>query len=48
MDGALIPSEAVEDYHDALNRKGLKASRGFADDREITEAVLLHGRQEAK
>ena len=44
-DGALTPSEAVEDYHDALHRKGLKPSRDFADDREITEAVLLHGWQ---
>jgi DhnA family fructose-bisphosphate aldolase class Ia len=42
-DGALTPSEAVEDYHDALNRKGLKPLRNFIDDREITEAVLLHG-----
>ena len=42
-DGALTPSEAVEDYHDTLMRKGLKPSRDFADDREITEAVLLHG-----
>ena len=42
-DGALTPSEAVEDYHDTLIRKGLKPSRDFADDREITEAVLLHG-----
>ncbi len=42
-DGALTPSEAVEDYHDALRRKGLKPSRTFAADREITEAPLLHG-----
>ena len=42
-DAALTPSEAVEDYHDALNRKGLKPSRDFAHDREITEKVLLHG-----
>ena len=42
-DGALTPTEAVEDYHDALTRKGLKPTRDFADDREITEAVLLHG-----
>src|SRR5208337_4643198 len=42
-DGALTPCEAVEDYHDALGRKGLKPTRAFADDREITEAVLLHG-----
>ena len=37
-DGALTPSEAVEDYHDALRRKGLKPSPAtFAADREITE-----------
>jgi hypothetical protein len=42
-DGALTPSEAVEDYHDALRRKGLKPARDYADDREITEAALLHG-----
>ena len=42
-DGALTPSEAVEDYHDALHRKGLKPARDFADDREITETALLHG-----
>jgi hypothetical protein len=42
-DGALTPCEAVEDYHDALGRQGLTPSREFADDREITEPVLLHG-----
>jgi hypothetical protein len=42
-DGALTPSEAVEDYHDALARKGLKPVREFMDDREITEVVLRHG-----
>ncbi len=42
-DGALTPSEAVEDYHDALGRKGLKPTRVFADDSEITEAVLRQG-----
>ncbi len=42
-DGALTPCEAVEDYHDALSRKGLRPSRDFGDDREITESVLLHG-----
>ena len=42
-DGALTPTEAVEDYHDALRRKGLKPARAFADDIEITEAVLRHG-----
>ncbi len=42
-DGALTPTEAVEDYHDALGRKGLKPSRDFADDSEITDAVLRHG-----
>jgi DhnA family fructose-bisphosphate aldolase class Ia len=42
-DGALTPSEAVEDYHDALRKKGVKPSRDFADDSEITEAVLRQG-----
>ncbi|RBP14438.1 DhnA family fructose-bisphosphate aldolase class Ia [Roseiarcus fermentans] len=42
-DGALTPNEAVEDYHDALLRKGLKPSRDYASDSEITEAVLRHG-----
>jgi len=42
-DGALTPCEAVEDYHDALGRKGLKPLRDFADDRKITEAALMHG-----
>ncbi len=42
-DGALTPTEAVEDYHEALRRKCLKPQREFADDREITESVLRHG-----
>ncbi len=42
-DGALTPCEAVEDYHDALIRKGLNPLREFMDDREITEVVLRHG-----
>jgi hypothetical protein len=42
-DGALTPSEAVEDYHEALRRKGLRPWRDFGDDREITESVLRHG-----
>jgi DhnA family fructose-bisphosphate aldolase class Ia len=42
-DAALTPTEAVEDYHDALRRKGLKPSRDFTEDSEITEAVLRHG-----
>ena len=39
----LTPSEAVEDYHEALRRKGLRPWRDFGDDREITESVLRHG-----
>ena len=39
-DGALTPLEAVEDYHEALRKKGLKALRDLADDGEITEPVL--------
>jgi hypothetical protein len=42
-DGALTPLEAVEDYHDALSKKGLRPAREFAKDSEITEAVLKHG-----
>ena len=42
-DGALTPCEAVEDYHEALRRKGLRPARDFADDREITDSVLRHG-----
>ncbi len=39
-DGALTPREAVEDYHEALRKKTIKPTRQFADDSEITEAVL--------
>ncbi len=39
-DGALTPLEAVEDYHEAVRRKGVQPTRDFADDSEITEAVL--------
>jgi DhnA family fructose-bisphosphate aldolase class Ia len=39
-DGALTPLEAVEDYHEALRRKGVKPMRDLSDDSEITEAVL--------
>jgi hypothetical protein len=39
-DGALTPREAVEDYHEALRKKSVKPIRDFADDSEITEAVL--------
>jgi hypothetical protein len=42
-DGALTPCEAVEDYHDALRRKGVRPSRDFANDREITETALMYG-----
>jgi DhnA family fructose-bisphosphate aldolase class Ia len=42
-DGALTPLEAVEDYHDALSKKGVRPTREFAKDSEITEAVLKHG-----
>jgi hypothetical protein len=42
-DGALTPLEAVEDYHEALRKKGIKSMRDFADDSEITEAVLKQG-----
>jgi len=39
-DGALTSLEAVEDYHEALRRKGVKATRDFAADSEITEVAL--------
>jgi len=39
-DGALTPLEAVEDYHEALRKKGIKPIRDFACDSEITESVL--------
>ena len=39
-DGALTPLEAVEDYHEALRKKNVKPMRDFAEDGEITEAVL--------
>ncbi len=39
-DGALTPLEAVEDYHEALRKKTIKPMRDFAEDSEITEAVL--------
>jgi len=42
-DGALTPYEAVEDYHDALRRKGVRPARAFADDCEIADAVLRLG-----
>ena len=39
-DGALTPLEAVEDYHEALRKKGIAPIRDFADDSAITESVL--------
>ncbi len=39
-DSALTPLEAVEDYHEALHRKGVKPARNLAGDSEITEAAL--------
>ncbi len=39
-DGALTPLEAVEDYHEALRKKGVKPLRNLTDDSEITEHVL--------
>jgi hypothetical protein len=39
-DGALTPLEAVDDYHEALRKKGVKPIRDFERDSEITEAVL--------
>jgi hypothetical protein len=39
-DGALTSLEAVEDYHEALRKKGMKPLRDLTDDSEITEHVL--------
>jgi hypothetical protein len=39
-DGALTPLEAVEDYHEALRKKGVRPMRELSDDSEITEAAL--------
>lgn len=40
----LTPVDAVESYHQALAAAGLEPGRPLAEDREITEAVLLAGR----
>jgi len=42
-DGALTPLEAVEDYHEALQRKCLAPVRDLERDSQITEPVLKHG-----
>ena len=34
------PPEAVKDYHDALQKQGLKPARELAADSAITESVL--------
>jgi len=39
-DGALTPLEAVEDYHEALRKKGVTPMRDLVDDSEITESTL--------
>ncbi len=39
-DGALTSLEAVEDYHEALRRQGVRPSRDFAADSKITEPAL--------
>jgi hypothetical protein len=39
-DGAISPSEAVKDYHAALEKQGLKPTREIAVDSAITETVL--------
>ena len=39
-DGALTPLEAVEDYHEALRKRGVKPMRDLVDDSEITESTL--------
>ena len=42
-DGAMTPSEAVKDYHAALEKQGLKPTREIAIDSAITETVLKSG-----
>lgn len=42
-EGALTPLEAVEDYHEALRKKGLTPTRDLPGDSEITEDALLLG-----
>ncbi len=42
-DGALKPAEAVAAYHDALRKGSIKPAREFAEDNQITEAVLQQG-----
>jgi hypothetical protein len=39
-DGAMIPLEAVKEYHAALEKQGLKPTREIAIDSAITESVL--------
>ena len=39
-DGALTPLEAVEDYHEALRKKGVTPMRDLSNDSEITEGAL--------
>ena len=41
-DGALTPLEAVDDYHEALRKRGIMAIRDAPMDSEITEVVLKH------
>ena len=42
-DGVVSPAEAVEAYHDALRKLGVKPHRDLAADNQITEAVLQLG-----
>ena len=42
-DGAMIPLEAVKEYHAALEKQGLKPTREIAIDSAITESVLKSG-----
>ncbi len=42
-DGDLTPNEAVEVYHDALQREGVTPIRDLDADRAITKAVLRQG-----
>ena len=42
-DGAMTPLDAVDDYHAALQKRGLKPTREIAIDSAITETVLKSG-----
>lgn len=40
LEGALTPSEAVREYHDALRAAGIESARPLDEDLEVTDQVL--------